>query len=315
MNKKGFFTLLSVIILGYFLLSISIPTDYKEVDRMNVIKLRVTTMNNFLKSVERDIERSLYISGFRAIIGANEYVVNNGRFLTNPQTAIDELMMQGTLFGNSSLLMENQTMPFWLSKIDNNAKDLGLSLNIVSSSIEVAQSSPFSIKVTGNFLINLTDTAKKAAGFQIQKEISAEVRIEDFEDPLYVVKTNGKIRRTIAPTEFTSWGLANLVVHYNNGTYKASTTGPSFLKRLAGSIAADPNGIETLVDTNELISNGITVQQDPPSSVDYLYWVNNRADEICSISGITNLGNSFFKLDEDHAENVYNVETQEYGCQ
>ncbi len=313
MNRKGFFTLLAIVILGYFILSLSFQTSYEELERIHVIKLRVGAMDNFLKGVERDISRSLYISGFRAAIAVNEYVVNNGEFLADPQGAISELMMNGSLLGNASVLMENQTIPFWLVKIDESAQDLGLSLSIVSNNIQVSQFTPFSILIMGNFSLLLNDTTKYAASFQVQKEISAEVSIQDFEDPLYVVETNGKIRRTIVPTPFASWGIANLQLHYANGTYRATPTAPSFMKRLAGSTAADLNGIETLVDTNQLIANGIPVSQNPPSSVDYLYWKNNRDEPICSVTGITDAGNSFFRLDESHSES-YDVEAQEYGC-
>jgi len=96
--------------------------------------------------------------------------------------------------------------------------------------------------------------------------------------------------------------------HFDAKTFVQNPSAPSFLQRLEGNLGSSPNGIETLVDTNELDIYGEDVKNT--SSVDYIYF-GNQSGKIYSIHNITDKGNPFFRLDKEHVA-VYNVNGYNY---
>jgi hypothetical protein len=127
--------------------------------------------------------------------------------------------------------------------------------------------------------------------------IAATIGIDGLEDPLYLIGSSGKIVRVITPTNVTSWNISALSTHLAAKTFVSNPSAPSFLHRLEGNVAPSPNGIETLVDTNELDIYGEQVLNR--SSVDYIYFGTGSTKNY-KIHNITDKGNPYFKLDTDH---------------
>ena len=97
--------------------------------------------------------------------------------------------------------------------------------------------------------------------------------------------------------------IFNLTGHALNSYYLASTSGPSFLNRLQGISSGNDNGIESLVNLQELSQQGIVVKEK--SVVDYIYFLSvNEASCNDAPSGMP----SWFRLDsEDGHLSTYQV--------
>ena len=64
-NKRGiFFTTLVIVMFSLFIITL---TFYSQVQERETIQKRVSTLNNFVFSVEKDIPRQLKATGFRII--------------------------------------------------------------------------------------------------------------------------------------------------------------------------------------------------------------------------------------------------------
>ena len=73
MNKKGFFfTGIAILLLSLFLASY---TFYDDVQDRKSVQKRVETMNSFMFSIEKDLERQVYVSGFRTILVMEKEIV------------------------------------------------------------------------------------------------------------------------------------------------------------------------------------------------------------------------------------------------
>ena len=99
-NKKGiFFTLLVIAILFLFTISYTLYSDIKS---REAVTKRVETMNNFVFSFEKDLERQLYISGFRIIIIVEKRIIDTGSYINNFDSTFNEIFFYGTIYGETS---------------------------------------------------------------------------------------------------------------------------------------------------------------------------------------------------------------------
>ena len=74
-NKKGvFFTFIALFIIILVVAVVTTKDTYRYRERSNAISSRVKTMNNFIQDFEEDLERELFIGGYRALISMNSYV-------------------------------------------------------------------------------------------------------------------------------------------------------------------------------------------------------------------------------------------------
>src|SRR3989344_3412142 len=91
----------------------------------------------------------------------------------------------------------------------------------------VAEEGAFLPNATAVMDINVMDR-KGTASWQQEQEVSALVNIIDLEDPLYVVKTGGKITNIIRHTNYTPFvqgsDVTNLLLHTNDSLYIAPET-------------------------------------------------------------------------------------------
>src|SRR3989344_6647454 len=95
MNKKGIvFTILAIAILSLFAVSYSV---YSFVQNREGIDKRIKTMNSYVSSLEEDIPRKLYISGYRIIFLMEEKIIQEGKYLENIDANFSEAFFTGTL--------------------------------------------------------------------------------------------------------------------------------------------------------------------------------------------------------------------------
>ena len=125
----------------------------------------------------------------------------------------------------------------------------------------------------------------------------------NFEDPLYLIGTNGivsyKINQTPYETFVTGSDVTNLSNHVTGNYYTATNNSPSFLNRLEGNFSANENGIESLIYLPDFTNNGIIVLDK--SVVDHIYFGTTNP----STSQVTGMP-TWFKIDAAN-ENTYNV--------
>jgi len=308
-KKAMFFTLIALMLVSSLIVTFTFTTQYRYFTRMKVVETRAMTMNNFIHNVERDMERALYISGFRAIVSIDNYIITNGSYVDDIGEAFQEVIINGTLYGQEQLLMRNQTITDWSDKITDKATEAGLVVDMDVYGINMEHVSPWLIEVSATMNFSLTDTANTAEWERTCIEISNNIELDGFEDPLFAMNTGGKISRTIERTNITVWDRDTLYDQLRFRFYRPSISAPSFLMRLANNLSASPYGIESLVDTNELLIYGQGAENDS-SAVDYLYW-NGGGVNNSYIDGITNDGNPYFKLDQEHVV-YYNVQNETY---
>src|SRR3989344_4816437 len=104
MNKRGiFFTLMALLILSIFLFSTVFFSDF--LIRESVQK-RVSTIDDFVFSTEKDFERQLFINGFRTLFAFESDIVENGQYLNDVQGAFQESFFNGTIYGAQNNLTE-----------------------------------------------------------------------------------------------------------------------------------------------------------------------------------------------------------------
>lgn len=306
MNKRAiFFTLLSIIFINIFLLGAQVQVDYKYVDVLSAIESRVSTMDDFIDSLEEDAARVLYISGFRAIVTLDNYVINpeRGGYLASVDASFLEAMTNASVDNNASMAphMQNQTLDVWRYRVENLSRDLNLSLELNFSDITISQSSPWMIHLEMDLEYTLEDDLG-VASYNRTAEIDAYVPIEGRVDPLRARETG--VQKAIYAVNDTVEGVQEFKAHVGNMTYINSTDAPSFLMRLEGEMGASEYGIETIYNP---VAAG---NEDNLSCVGYHFW--NATDLNTSrIHGITDGDYPLIWLDDGHLE-LYNLTHKAY---
>ena len=241
------------------------------------IKTRISTMDNFLFSMEQNLEREIYIFGYRAIFLAEDYIVRTGNYIPNMQSFIDEAFFNGTVAGKSTEILVGVRYTDIISSANEKASKINVNFNISSANISIKQVDPWNVEVIFSFRLNMSDKMNLAS-WNKNEIIKTRISIEGFEDPLYIVNTNGKvsykINRTIYEGIYVLDGNpANLSNHLNSRLYTENSDAPNFLKRFEGNLSADENGIESLVDLGAFFNQDLPVYQR--SAVDHVYFSGN----------------------------------------
>lgn len=301
MNKKGmFFTILAIALLSLFLVSYSV---YSFVQNREGINKRIKTMNSFVSSLDKDIPRKLYIVGYRTIFVLEESVIKNGTYITNLNSTFETAFFGGVINGKDYTLPDEDGNPGLLfgvifsdleADINKKANSLNIDVNFTNPNISISQDNPWSVKISlkSNLII------KDRGGLALWNKTSdyyVYIPIKNFEDPIYLVNTNAKIVNKFVQTPYSiPLSPDNLTAHAENSYYINHTDAPSFLKRLQGDLSADDNGIESLVNTHELSSQGITTLDK--CIIDYIYF----SDTSCS--GYVPAGApSWVKIEDTHS--------------
>ncbi len=288
MNKKGiFFTSIVLAIATLLLLSY---TAYTLVDSRASTQKRVETMNNFLTSLEEDVPRQLYISGFRIFFLMQKHIVEEGEYITDAQSLFDEAFFNGTLYGvadnDTTLLMSDATFSDIVSKIQTNANKINVNLSMTNPTITIQQLDPWSITIQLDTDFFMNDKSNLAS-WNRTWSISAEVPIEGFQDPLYIVETAGTVSQiTQSPFTFPT-SSANLVTHASQTYYTNNTDAPNYLQRLEGDLSATSQyGIESLTVPKLASISGRSI-------VDHEYFSGTSGSQI---SGMP----TYFIIDPSH---------------
>lgn len=300
-NKRGiFFTILAITLLSLFVASLGV---YSVVQDRSSINSRISTLNNFIFSLEQDISRQGYISGYRAILSLGDHITSTGSFLNDSEKSIREAILNGTIENETLNLMEGYTLPELNSRISEFAKNTNIEINYSLRNLSVSQDNPWEVKIDMEMELFIRD-ANDLASWNKTEVISSRIKIIEFEDPLYIISTNGLVANKIKETPYEPFvsgsDVSNLMNHVNSSSYIASPLAPSFLDRLEGNLTANENGIESLIYLPRISSQGLTTKEK--SVVDYIYFSENNPPSY-KIEGTP----SWFRIDSEHLT-AYGVE-------
>ncbi|MFA4953330.1 MAG: hypothetical protein WC584_03845 [Candidatus Pacearchaeota archaeon] len=300
-NKSGqVFTLIAITLIGLLLISFEIFSISQQ--RFSV-KTRISTMENFLYSTEENLERQLYISGFRIIFLAENEITNRGQYINNIDSFFNEAFFNGTVDGNVQEILSGATYGDLILSLNEKSEKVNVGIILSNSSIDVRQTDPWHVNFTLTFNFLMEDKADLAK-WEKEQKISALIPVSGFEDPFYIINTNAKVSRKINATIYQGnytdgTDVSNLISHLNKKYYVANPDAPNFLKRLQGDFSSDENGIESFVDLSELSSQGIQVKDK--TGVDHIYFSSDNPAAYV-VSGMP----VWFKLDSEHLD-FYNV--------
>lgn len=273
MNKKGiFFTILAIALLSLFIVSYSV---YSFVQNREGINKRIKTMNSFVFSLDKDIPRKLYITGYRIIFVLEENVIKNGTYIANLNSTFAEAFFNGTVQGENYAednlgLLYDSTFEDIKNRINDKANSLNIEVSFINPKVSINQDDPWHVKVNLKSNLIIKDRGNLAL-WNKSADYYVYIPIENFEDPFYIANTNAKIVNKFVQTPYSvPISIGNLTAHAENSYYINHTDAPSFLDRLQGKTTSSEQGIESLVNTHELSIQGIAVKDK--CIIDYLYF-------------------------------------------
>ncbi len=303
-GKKGMFlTFISIAIIAATIV-IFTPSDLDLKKDMPVIKTRVANVNEYVSDLENvSLERTLQATGRKTFIGLIDYVKTNGFFPSEAEfkNAFSQALLSGEYNGNPINGMAGNTYNDWLNKIKNNAKTtLNVDTSFTVSNVQVYQIKPWAVNVDADVSF---DVLSESASWSKAITVKTEISVEDFNDPYYLVKSNGAYANRIrqSGTKFNEWNVekAKDFIRDGNYTHWKNSQAPNFIMRFTNTILPSSCcGIESLVNPNKP-----SITDKDVSYADYRYW---SATPICpnsdlyAINGISNGEFPNFKLDFDH---------------
>ena len=146
------------------------------------------------KGLENDFEQAMTISGKRAFLAATDYVIREGEPLDDSELRLQELLTQGTIYGEFVFVMNNNTIQDWVDKISS--LEFGFDVDIDYTTPLVTDLDGMNAKLTTTLEINVSDHSNIA---KISKYVIKEVVIplEGVEDPIFPLNTLGFVPRAI----------------------------------------------------------------------------------------------------------------------
>ena len=309
-SKKGvLFTLVAIILVLILILIIFTENEYRLSNKMSVIEIRVETINDFIKSVEKDLNRGLYITSFRALLGIQSYISANGTFLNDTNAQFKELLLNGTIKNQKIKAIENFTFTNWTGRISDEAEKIDISANFSIINLTIYQQDPWSVTVDSLLIIDVRD--KRGIARWIRNEnVKIKLDIQGFEDPLYTINSFNRVINIIKKANETDFSVtSNLISHINNSYYIETNSGPDFLMRLEGKTSNSTYGIESLVNIVKFSNQELPTYEK--SSVDYLYFQSSTAANCVVNETYQQL--SWFRLDNG-AEPYNHLDNYEVNC-
>ena len=297
-KKAQIFTVIAILLIGLTFISFQV---FSVVEQRQETNARISTMESFLFSIEENLQRQVFISGFRAIFLAENEIITKGQYITNTNNFFQEAFFNGTINGVEQDILLGATYNELIDSINQKADKINVNITLSNPILTISQVDPWNVKLTLTTNFTMQDQSNLAR-WEKQQVITSYIPIEGFLDPIYTLNSNRLVLNKIKRTPYSSFvqgsDVSNLLNHTTNSYYINSTTAPSFLNRLEGNLNANQNGIESLVYLPELSAQNIQTQDK--SVVDYIYFSSvNPASS--TINGMP----SWFKVDNAHL-GVYN---------
>jgi hypothetical protein len=204
-----------LILFVTFYLSGEQHMDYAAID-----KVVADQMHEVERSIEKDFVQAMSISGKRAFLAASNDVIREGRKLDDANARLLELLTNGSLYGNYTYVMENNTINDWMDKITD--MDLGFGIGLNYSNLTLQGYDAFNILLSVNLKINVTDELNAS---RIDRSLPKEslISIEQVEDPIFALNTFGFISRPIKEYPYPYHAI-EIVSGTSDGTCRGNVT-------------------------------------------------------------------------------------------
>ena len=296
MKKSMFYTLSAISLTIVIIVTYAFYTNYVLSQKMETTRIRIETVNFFIKDVEKDLDKGAFIAGFRTLLSFNEQITGNGTYLDNINSRFKEAFLNGTINNVPVSLMSGSTFTDWADKIEAEADKIDINFDIQVNDIKLFQDNPWFVNVGLNLTLNIWDK-KNTSQWKQQRYIVTKISIIGFEDPLYVVNSNGRVTNQIIKSNITAFvtnkNVDKLLEHMNSSYYIAHNDSPDYLMRLKGNLSNSSAGIESLVNLEEFQDQGIALKDR--SIVDFIYFGN----QVTANLRVNNTP-SWFKIDTGH---------------
>lgn len=148
------------------------------------------------RGMEEDFERAVNIAGRRALLALLAEISEDGFYVDDVGGKLEELMMNGTLDGNSSAVMAGNTLTEWRSRLLS--VEMSFPKSLTFEIISVNNSQGFELLVRAHLAVNVSDAEGRLG---VDREFTADfpVSLVDTEDPVYTVETEGMTANAIRP--------------------------------------------------------------------------------------------------------------------
>ena len=269
------------------------------------LRMRSGELANLLNAIELDMPRALDISTKRAVLSAINDVDLRGIGLDDATVRMHELILNGTIYDDDALWMNESTLPDWIVRVDALASARGFIINISIEEFLVSQYDSFNIRSHLRWNITVNDSV---GSMTVSRNLTTDVLIPiiKFEDPLHLLGTRGLVHRSIYRSNFTVHNVTTLDSAISGGYYFNTSEGPSFMDRLEGNLHLSQKyvdlsdnqiGLETFVNLLDLYSSGMEVRTNQ-TMVDHLYFNETN------ITGFEINGSAYvwLRIDQQHAE-------------
>src|SRR3989338_5010589 len=177
LGKKGmYFTVMTIAFLVIFTFVFMLPSYRRSTEKMAAVELRVDSMDDFVKGLQRDAGRALYISSYRAVMALEAYILSHGTFLDDSEARFMEALLNGTVEGVNSSLMKDSRLPDWIARIVADSTALNIISNITVLNVEIYQDDPWYITVAANMTFFIQDSTS-IASWNINRNIITRISI------------------------------------------------------------------------------------------------------------------------------------------
>lgn len=301
MFKKGF--IYTIVVSVFLVIIISLFYTYQfytEGAKDESIESRIRTIDFFISDLKEDTERAGYISGYRTLIALEEYVSETGKFLNNTELVFKEAFFNGTIGNYSPFILNQSTFSQYIENVNKKSQKIGITMNMSILSINLYHIDPWTVGVEVNAVVDIVDN-KGLATWNFNKQFISMIPIENLKDPLYSVKTVGRLHSFVVRTSHTDFvtgnnNTDNLIDHIESFAYKASSKAPSFLMRFEGNLSNHSMGIESMVDISFLEKQEDITVYYTRSVVDYIYFNGTTTSNVCNVENMP----SWFRIDFNH---------------
>lgn len=193
--RGQFYSVIAVFIVIPFVIFISLYVASQGGESGVYETVVADQIHQMEKSIETDFGKAIVTSGKRAMLAGDDYVVMNGRAMASASAGIKELMEKGTMEGNESLLMFNNTIANWTSKIL--AVPSNFNVSISYSSLNILSYGSFYINASARLNVSVADELGIARIDKRNQYYETLIPVEDAEDPVFALNTNGMVKRTV----------------------------------------------------------------------------------------------------------------------
>ncbi|MFH2020347.1 MAG: hypothetical protein ABIJ34_02970 [archaeon] len=311
LSKKGvFFTFIAIFLVVLIISAVATRKSYRYTERTNSISTRIDTLNDFIEDYQKEVDRELFIGGYRSLISMNAYTRITQGYLTEVSGLFTEILVNGTANGTQMDLMKQEgigaDIESWLVRVNEEANLLNIHVDVTVNSVSLSHISPWEVDLRLNMTSHIYDN-KGIASWEIGNVYSRVFSIQGFEDPLYTIGSGDKMTVLINETPSTDFvddvtnDTTTLISHITRTYYISSNTAPSWLMRFTGNLSPSEYGIESLVDISYLSSQGRPIEAR--SIVDYIYFANETTTDYCTVQNMP----EWFRIDDDHLE-VYEID-------